>query len=508
MKVLLVNPPRYVWPFMNEQDNFLLPQSLPCLAAVLRENEINVKIIDCMPLKMGWKSLEKSIQKESPDAIGVGTSESLFSNESLRALELAKKIDSEIFTIVGGGHFSHLIDETLRNQFVDFAVIGEGEHTLTELAKELEKPRSNFKKIKGIAFRKERKIIRTGPRPLIENLDDLPLPAYDLMPMDKYGKSSYLFHPGGTTIHHSRGCIGSCDFCSCWIQMAENKNGKLLPRWRTKSVARTIEEVELLYTKYKKKGLVFTDDTFNVDPKWNEKFADELTERDLDMNWFAFMRSDFIVRDDSLGIMKKMVDSGLSQVCIGVERAFDKDLHLLNKSYSSEITKKCFKILKDKYPQVFREATFIVGLRDDNRQTMLEQLDFAKEIDADYPAFHPVTPVPGTVLWERAKKENWLEIDDFRAFDWLTPVVSTKYLKREEIEDLLIDMNKKYMTITRLLRGLASRHKYKRKMYIWFLLVTSKMIFDMAKYYLNPLRKEGNDEVGFMKLLKPKWYDS
>ena len=69
MKVLLIRSPRYYWPFINEYDNFILPQSLPCLAAALRANGISVKIIDCMPIKMGWKSLENHIKVENPDVI-------------------------------------------------------------------------------------------------------------------------------------------------------------------------------------------------------------------------------------------------------------------------------------------------------------------------------------------------------------------------------------------------------------------------------------------------------
>jgi anaerobic magnesium-protoporphyrin IX monomethyl ester cyclase len=291
------------------------------------------------------------------------------------------------------------------------------------------------------------------------------------------------------------------------------KNGKsfLYPRWRTKSVERTLEEVELLYNKYKKKFLIFTDDTWNANQKWNKEFAEALIERDLDLGWFAFMRADFILRDERAGVFKKMVDSGLSHVCVGVERSFDSDLRILNKRCSSDMTKQCFNILKHKYPHIFRQATFIVGLRNETKKTMLEQLKYAKELDVDYPAFHPMTPVPGTELWKEAKRKGWIEVDDFRFYDWLTPVMSSEHLSRDEIENIIIHMNKDYMTPKRLIKGLLSPYKYKRNMYIWFLLVSLRLGWDVIKNYINPFKtreeKEQEKEPVLMKLVKPKWYN-
>lgn len=511
MKVLLVVPPHTEWPFLNKEDNYLLPQWLPSLAAVLRENDIEVKAIDCMPLKMGWKSLEKEIEKEGPDVVGTGSSEALYSDEALKLIHLTKKINPEITTVLGGAHFSHFVEETLENHPVDFIVIGEGEYSFLELVKESEKKDPDFKRVNSLAYRKNNRVTITDPRPLIKDLDELPMPAYDLLPMKEYGKSKYLFHPGGTTIHHSRGCIGNCTFCICWKQMSERKKEnnivKYFPKWRTKSVKKTVDELEFLYKKYNKRGFVFTDDTWNIDPKWSERFAEEIKKRKIDINWFAFMRADFIVRDEKLGVLKKIVDSGLSHVCVGIERSFNEDLKLLNKNYSTGNAKECFKILKEKYPQVFRQGTFIVGLRNETKESMMEQLKFAKELDLDFPAFHPLTPIPGTELWERALKEELMEIKDFRAFDWMTPVMSSKYLTRDEIEELIIKMNNTYVTPLRILKGVLSPYKYKRKMYKWFLMVGLRLVANIALYKMNINRHGENEEPGFIKMVKPAWYN-
>jgi len=508
MKVLLINPPKYYWPFINEYDNFLLPQSLVYLAAILRENGVDVKIIDTMPLKMGWKTLANRIKEEKPDVVGVGESHALYAHESEKLIGLVKEINPKIKVIAGGAHFTNLYNEYLNsNHGIDFIVRGEGELTLLELVKSIEQGRDNFEDIKGIAFKQDGKIIKTPYRPLIEDLDSLPMPAYDLVPMNQYGNSRYLFSPGGTTIHHSRGCTSNCKFCVWWTQMADRKNidGKevLKPRWRTKSVGKTIEEILLLYHTYNKHALVFVDDSWNISPEWEDEFATELIRQKLKLNWFAFMRADMLLRDEKLGILEKLVRSGLSHICIGVERAENKKLKQFGKPfYSKDTSIEVLSIFKKKYPSVFLQVTFIVGVYDETEQSMREQLEFARKLKPDYPAFHPLTPVPGTQLYNEVVEKGLLEIKDFSKFDWMTPVMPSKYLSRERIEELIIELNREFINLKWLIKGLFSPYAYKRRMYIWWFLVLVKVLWSrfISKFKWIKLK----DITG---LVKPDWYD-
>jgi len=510
MKVLLINPPRYYWPYLSEGDNYILPQALPCLAAILRENNIDVKPIDCLPLKMGWKTLERTIEKEQPDVVGVTTSETMFTPEGVKLCELAKKIDPSIKTVAGGAHFSNLAEESVSEYPIDFIVVGEGEITLLELAKELEKKEQNLKKVDGIVFKKDGDVIRTKPRKLVENLDDLPMPAYDMMPMKEYGKEKLLFSPGGTTIHHSRGCVHNCKFCVWWVQMSQRKliGGKevCFPKWRTKSVERTLDEVELLTKKYKKKYLEFVDDTWNVDPAWSGKFADGVKERGLNFNWFGFMRADYILRDEKAGIFKKIADSGLVKLCIGAERALNEDLKMFGKTgYSHDLTKKCFHLLRDKYPQVFRQGTFIVGVRNETKESMRNLLEYAKELDLDFPSFHPITPIPGTELWDTAVRNNWIEEKNYLCFDWLTPVMSSEHMSRKEIFETIAEITRDYIRPSWYLRGITSKYRFKRNLYLWFTAISMRALKDTIRQRI--AKKDGVKNV-FTELVKPDWYDT
>lgn len=511
MKVWLIYPPKYFWPYISSGDNFLIPQSLPYLAAVARAAGHNVRIIDCSPMKIGWKTLAQELSEGKPDVVGIGESHALYVHESLRALRLVKETLPDTITIAGGLHFANLVHETMSNSFIDFIVRMEGERTFVELLSAIEHGGERYKEVRGIVYRENDLVHENEPMPLIDDLDSLPFPAYDLLPMEKYGTSKYLFSPGGATIHHSRGCVGKCSFCAWWLQMAnveikDDGEYEYKPRWRTRSPEHVVEEIEILAKKYNKRCLVFVDEFWNKDPKWNDAFSERLLASKERVMWFAFMRADAILRDEDLGIFEKQVRSGLCHVAIGVERVENTELNKMGKLfYTADNTRRCFSILREKYPQVFRQGTFIVGVRDETRESMLAQAEFAKELKLDYPGYHPLTPVPGTALWKQAKEEGWIEIDDYSYYDWLTPVISSIYLSRDEIEALTIELSRRSISIGWFLRGIFSKSFYKRNMYIWWLLVTFRQVFAMLKSRVSPFARQGR---GLTEMIKPPWYDN
>ncbi|MFA5272246.1 MAG: radical SAM protein [Candidatus Omnitrophota bacterium] len=515
-KLVLVRPPRQLWPFINESDNFLLPLGLPCIAASAREAfpDLVVKIIDCPPLKIGWESLRKILEEEKPDMVGAGE-EALYHLEASRLFSLAKEINPKVINVAGGHFFSWMVNYSFKNFPIDVIVRFEGEVTIRELIGAIRQGRG-LSEVKGIAYRDGNDIKVNPLRPLIKDLDTLSLPAYDLMPMGKYSPFGYLW-PQSVTLEHSRGCIDRCNFCSLWTFWGEQvktdiEKGELevMPRYRSKSVDRMLEEVDIVYQKYGRRYIIWADPTFNVDPEWTEEFCDKLlTRKYKDLYWWAFLRADFTLRDEKRGILSKMVRAGLVHPLIGIERVCTEDLRKVRKSvYSREMIKEVFSIFKKKYPHVFRQGTFVTCLPFDTRESMLQMVDYAKEIDIDYPAFHPVAPVPGTYLYQEAKEGDFLEEKDFTKYDWATPVLRSQTgLSQEALGKLNMELNKRYVLYRPhwLIRGLFSRFKHKRGLYWWFFRNTVKMIILGIKDSIFGSKKSG--ATGFMRLKKPDWYD-
>ena len=508
MRVMLVQPPRCYWPYTSEGDNFLLQQALPALAAVARKRGDEIKVVDCMPLHVGWKSLYDEIRSFRPHVIGCGENHALYASEALRFFALCKEAAPEAITVAGGGHFTNLAHRYTNNPHIDVICIGEGEITFERILDEVESGNPNWHTIDGIAFGEDDQCIKTKPSRLVQNLDDLPLPAYDLMPMHLYGKSRYLFSPGGTTLHHSRGCTSKCSFCAWWTTMADRKvdsdgNVKLSPRWRSKSVDRMMEEVEQLYYQFGKRSYVWVDESWNIDPKFNYEFSQRMIQSGMKTKWMTFMRADCIVRDHHKGILADQIRAGLSHILIGVERAEDDNLKGLDKRfYAGGVAEQAVQIFKEHYPEVFIQCTFIVGVKNEDTDTLGLQVDMAKRLDVDFPAFHPITPVPGTPIYDDAIANGHITEEDFDDFDWLTPVLDSDYMTKDEIAMELYRMNKKFVNRKWLLRGLFSRVDYKRDMYIWFTKVSAKMAVEAIKQRINPLNVEH-----YQSLVKPEWYD-
>ncbi len=508
MRVLLVQPPRRYWPFTSEGDNFLLQQALPALAAVAREDGHEVRVVDCMPLHIGWRSLFHLIREFKPHVVGAGENHALYATEAMRFFRLAREAAPEAVTVAGGGHFTNLAHRYAVHPDIDAIVVGEGEQTFAELLRAVDGG-DDWGDIAGLAYGADGELVRTPARRLVRNLDDLPLPAYDLMPMHLYGTSRYLFSPGGTTIHHSRGCVSKCSFCAWWTTMADRRvdasgNTKLSPRWRSKSVDRMMEEVEWLYHQYGKRSYVWVDESWNIDPRFNQQFSEAMIRSGMKTKWFTFMRADCIVRDEEKGILADQVRAGLSHILIGVERAEDDGLSSLDKRfYTGGIAEQAIRIFKEKYPEVFIQATFIVGVKEEDHASLQRQVDLARKLDIDFPAFHPITPVPGTPIYDDAIANGHITEADFDDFDWLSPVLDTDYLDRHEIAQALYDMNKQFVNTRWLFKGLFNPVDYKRDMYRWFAKVSGSMALAGLKQRINPLNTDY-----YKQLVQPDWYDS
>lgn len=514
LRVLFIRPGRHYWPILNESDNFLLPLGYPALAAYLRQrmHNVSVEILDCCLEGIGWKSLPGEIRKRGPHVVCVGE-KVVYGHEGMKAFKAARKACPDAVLVAGGHLFSAEPEWSLQTcPEIDYVVRFEGEETLRDLLETL-RTGTDASGVEGIVYRDGDTLKHTPPRALIADLDSLPIPAYDLIDLERYAPFGHLW-PKAVTVQRARGCVDTCNFCSWIVQegrpvLAEDGTVEIKGGYRSKSVGRMIQEIELLYERYGVRYLFWTDATWNVDNRWLKEFCSEIIRRKYKLGWWAFTRIDNLLKQEEDGTLELMVKAGLRHVLVGVERSAKDDYNWLNKHrYTEQKTIQAFHLLRDKYPEVFRQGTFITGLRTDTAADIRDLLRLAHEADLDFAAFHPITPFPGTPLYDEVKAKGWLEETDFDKFDMFYPVMPTEHLSREEVAQLTAANYRDFVGTKplRYMRRMFSRQKNRRDLHRWFAYAVSRTMAMQVLHFLQGKRKfEGF--AGVNQLWKPRWYD-
>lgn len=260
MKVLLVNLPwsegfnRFSrWSSKSVSGTFSEPLLLAYATAVAeKETTAEVKLIDALAEGWKWKNFESYINEYKPDLTVIETSTPSFENDK-NSFQIIKKSGSKLMMV--GTHPSVFPIDVLKNYPVDIVGIGEFDYTIADVINKI----NNLEKVKGIAYKLNKKIFVTKPRPLIENLDELPFPARDQLDMSKYRESNTT-RSSIARILSSRGCTGRCIFC-VWNSVLFQR------RFRSRSAKNVVNEIEFLIDKYGVKYVYIDDDTFTIDKK-------------------------------------------------------------------------------------------------------------------------------------------------------------------------------------------------------------------------------------------------
>jgi anaerobic magnesium-protoporphyrin IX monomethyl ester cyclase len=457
-KVLFVEPPKDYWFVMGEY--LPPPYGILQLAAYLEKKmkEVEIDVVDCQAMALDWKGLEKRIESFNPDLVASSGFATCNAYVTARTLETAKKIKPEVLTVTGGQHFTVLAQESLETYpEIDVIVRGEGEETLLELVKAVDKE-SDFSKIKGISFRHEGEIRTNPPRPLIENLDDLPFPGYHFV--EEYVHKYHFTMMAGRKARYgmveaSRGCPHRCTFCSQW----KHWQGV----WRHKSVERVAEEMESLFNNYESKLLWLTDDNFGLGKRM-EDLCDELVKRGLSDNIACFMqaRCDDIVKNEEL--LPKMHKAGISWLLLGVESYSKSTLDSFHKGTRPEDNAAAVELLKQN--GLFSQATCIIGERTDSGESIADLREFVGNLDPDLAIFMLLTPFPGTDLYDEAKRNGWIEDWNWANYDMVHAIMPTETLSREQLQQELYGCYRSFFgSWRRGFEGIFSANDIKRRCY-------------------------------------------
>lgn len=421
MKVLLINAPSNgIYYKMGLK---LPPLGLAYIAAYLRRSgKYGVNIID-----MNARSIElKDIPWRDWDIVGISGDTSRH-NAVLEIAAHAK--DAGRIVVVGGYHATFMDEDTLRTGNVDYVVRGEGEEIFAELLESLTEG-GDVSKVKGISYLdSDGNLVRTPDALPVQQLNDLPMPARDLLPMSEY-KSSLSGRPL-TTMVSSRGCPYRCTFCSS-SEFAGIK-------WRGRSPQNIADEIENVVDTYGYKAIAFLDDNFTINPKHVMDICDEVRRRNLDIAWWCFSRVDTIVKN--VPMIERMAKSGLKMVFLGLESGSEEILDKYHKRITTDIAAKAVEILKSFGIRIW--GSFIIGGLDDTKETIRKTVNYAKQLNIDIAEFSVLTPFPGTVLYNQAKEKGLIATYDWSKYDGAHAVMNTHYMTQREI---IIEVIKAYIS--------------------------------------------------------------
>ncbi len=437
MKVLLVDPPHKLFPGLRMwTPSFGLLQ----LGAYLEKEGIDVQIVDATALSNPWKDLASSIAVSKADVIGVTCSATCLSGEAIQTIQLSKKLSPNSILVAGGSHFT-LMAETILQELkeLDYIILGEGEIAFSQLLQNLSRV-GNGREVKGLAYSNHGKVILNEKQPPIPNLSSLPLPAYHLIDMES---EAYYWHGMGRRafgLSTSRGCGDRCAYCS------ETRFWEGV--WRGRSGKKIMEEISYLHQQYGKTLFVFNENTFNWSRKRVEEFLDELGKSGLRIHFWFQSRIKDILRDEDL--IPEMRRLGLYEVMLGIESIQPDVLNRYEKQQSGEMAQKAIDILKKNRIMVM--ANIMYGDWNDSEETLKEVFRFVKS-QSDFLVLTLTTPLPGTRYFEEADRLGRIREKDFGKYDFMHPVMDTKFLSVEEVYHLQQVYLKKYYTQPRILLG-------------------------------------------------------
>ena len=376
------------------------PLSLLYIATYLNSKGHQASIIDALAEDLTDKELEQRITDGNFDIVGV-TMLTLMYSRTRDICKMVKKINPNIYTVIGGPHPTIAAKATLENEKeIDFAAIGEAEITFYEILEALQN-KKNLSSVNGIAYKTKKGEVKiTKPREIIEDLDSLPIPDRSLLKMKLYRPSvSYYKRLPAYIILTSRGCPYRCTFCSKIFDK----------RYRQNSVDYTINEMKMLMEKYGAKEIVFRDDTFTLKFAWVNEFCNKLIEQGLNkkVRWSCMTRVNLVTLD----MLKLMKKAGCWGIHFGVESGSQRLLDMIHKDITIQQIRDAFKWCKQ--AGIETRAFMMLGLPTETREESLQTIKFAKEINPDWAQFTITTPYPGTELYNQAK-----ECGELKSIDW------------------------------------------------------------------------------------------
>lgn len=379
-------------------------------AALLRDNGYDVKLAD-LQFSNSAEEIKKHLENFKPDAFVIYDDSFNYLTKmcltnmreaAFRMQKLAKEYNIPV--IVSSSDATDHLEKYFSNK-ADYVIIGEAEQTLLELINALKNTaKPDVSLINGLTYLSGDKIQKTAPRAVLKDLDELPLPAWDLVDITPY-KKTWLDGHGYFSINFvtTRGCPYKCNWCAKPIY------GNRYNSHSPKNIAKQIKELQ---TKFGFTHIWFADDIFGLKPNWLKDFNDAVKELNISIKYKIQSRADLLLEDENI---KYLAQSGCEEVWMGAESGSQKVLDAMDKGTSIEQIKEATLLLKKHKikPCFFLQFGYTGEMMQDIEKTIM-LVDELKPYDIGISVSYPL---PGTKFYERVKqdlieKQNWKDSDD------------------------------------------------------------------------------------------------
>lgn len=407
VNVLLLNPPSFT-PIQYVKEGICQGRILPSLwppttlatigAISKRISGVNIRLVDGNALKLTESELLSVYKEFQPDVVILNTTTPTFPAD-LRSAELAKQTNSSVTTMMMGTHVSALAEDVVGTPHVDIVIRNEPERIVLNLIAALTND-GKLDDIKGIIYKNADGVVSNPDESFIENLDELPWPDRSLLDNSLYVNP--LTGKTFTIIRNSRGCPGGCIFCVGFYY------GK---RWRSRSVANIMGEIEQCVTQYNITDFLFNADLFTKDKDEVINLCKEIINRKLDITWVCNSRVDYIDAE----LLDWMERAGCQMISFGIESGDEKILHNVKKGISREKVLCAINLMKQS--PINSLGYFVFGLPGETKTSAEATIRFALELPLDYASFFTAVPYPGTELGDYMRDNGLLKTDDWSRYD-------------------------------------------------------------------------------------------
>lgn len=384
----------------ERQTNLYPPLGVCYLISSLKKVGFRTRVID-LTFDVNLLQLS-SINEEDKGSIYCISFTTPYRNMAAHVIKKIKDNDPESTVISGGAHPTILPEDTMEIKGTDIAVIGQGDYVLPEVVKTIVS-KADLKDVKNIRFKKNGEIIKTPTEDTVKNLDDLDFPSQGDFPIEEYFKRKGFRELSLIT---SRGCPMKCTFCKPAIDKIFGS--KLLFR----SVENVVDEIEMITKNYNLDSFFFSDDTFTMNQNMIIELCNEMMRRKINTFWRC--ASTVKVKKETLRVMRK---AGCLSISFGVESGSPQILRNIKKNITIEETTETFKLCKEL--GIITWAFLMVGNPGETKETGEMTKKLVRKIRPFGSSVSITTPMPGTTLYDYAKKENMLASSADMDFDYL-----------------------------------------------------------------------------------------